>query len=373
MNSKEQNYDELMSERKAFDETKLGVKGLVDAGITKVPRIFISEPQEPSSASASASITVPTIDLDSIEKEPVLRRSAAERVVEASARCGFFQVVNHGIPVLVLEEMLRGVRLFYEQDPEVRKQWYTRDESSKMMYHSNYDLFTAPAANWRDTVYLTIAPKAPNPDDLPPVCRSLSLSLDFDGFDPQFSRWCRDIMIEYADQITKLVRVLFELLSEGLNLEPEYLNKIGCSDGLFILYHCYPACPEPELTLGAKMHTDINFLTVLLQDNLGGLQFLCDHQWVDIPPVPGALVLISNDKLKAGPHRVVASRHGPRVSVASFFTTGLNSSSVIYGPIKELLNDDNPPKYRDTTVAEYSRHFNTKRDNITATLKDFLL
>ncbi|KAH6816327.1 2-oxoglutarate and oxygenase superfamily protein [Perilla frutescens var. frutescens] len=360
---KEENYDRV-SEVKAFDETKGGVKGLVDAGITKVPRIFFSDQVHrfgEAVASSSAAITVPTIDLDAIEEDSILRRSVAESVLDASAKCGFFQVVNHGIPVPVLDEMLRGVRRFYEQDAEIKKQWYTRDGSKTVIYNSNYDLYTAASANWRDTAYVTMAPYSPNPDELPPVCR--------------------DIMIEYAEKMRKLGGVLFELLSEALNLDGKHLNEIGCSEGLGILYHYYPPCPEPELTLGASIHTDINFLTVLLQDNLGGLQFLCNNQWIDIPPLPGALVvnigdllqLISNDKFTSGLHRVLASRGGPRVSVASFFTTGLNSSSTIYGPIKELLSDDDPPKYRETTVREYSLHFNTKKDHITSALLDFMV
>ncbi|KAL3507679.1 hypothetical protein ACH5RR_033061 [Cinchona calisaya] len=360
--SSEHNYDRI-TELKAFDETKAGVKGLVDAGITKVPRMFYSFPDKSVKESDNREVetSIPVVALDDIDGDPIRRKKVVEIVREASEKWGFFQVVNHSIPVEVLDEMLDGVRKFYDQHAEVKKQWYTRDGSETVVYNSNFDLFSAPSANWRDTTYVNMAPRPPNADELPEACR--------------------DILIKYSEYIKKLGGCLFELLSEALGLDPNHLNDIGCSEGLAVLYHCYPACPEPELTLGATKHADYDFMTVLLQDHIGGLQILYDDQWIDVPPVPGALVvnvgdllqLISNDKFKSSQHKVLANHAGPRVSVACFFTTGLAPSSKIYGPIKELLSEDNPPKYRETTVRDYSLHYNAKGLGTTPALLDFRL
>lgn len=79
----------------------------------------------------------------------------------------------------------------------------------------------------------------------------------------------------------------------------------------------YPKCPNPELTVGGGRHSDVSTLTILLQDEIGGLYVrdMDTMKWIYVPPISGSLVInvgdalqiISNGKYKSVEHRVRAN------------------------------------------------------------------
>ncbi|PIN24310.1 Iron/ascorbate family oxidoreductase [Handroanthus impetiginosus] len=305
----------------AFDVTGAGVKGLTDSGVLKIPKIFVRPSEELAEelTHKNTQIQVPVIDLSGI-LDPDQRKQIVEKVRVASETWGFFQVVNHGIALSVLDGMIDGGRKFFDMDVEEKKKYYTRDVTKRVKYYSNFDLFTSGTANWRDSLSISFSDQVCS-DELP-------LS-------------CRESTVEYSKKV-----------------------KMECSKGHRYSCHYYPACPEPELTLGTTKHSDPGFLTILLQNQINGLHVLYYDQWVNIEPTPRALVinigdllqLVTNGKFISNKHRVIANCCGPRISVACFFS-GPISEHKIYGPIKELISDENPAKYREVILREYIAKF----------------
>ncbi|GJT65317.1 2-oxoglutarate (2OG) and Fe(II)-dependent oxygenase superfamily protein [Tanacetum coccineum] len=108
---------ERRAELKAFDDTKTGVKGLVDAGIIHIPRMFLVPTPQNEKISIQTSLSktcLPTINLKGINENMMRRKEVIKEVKDALETWGFFQMVNHGIPDILLEEMKKGVKAFFD-------------------------------------------------------------------------------------------------------------------------------------------------------------------------------------------------------------------------------------------------------------------
>ena len=165
-----------LRELEAFDNSQGGVKGLVDAGVVTIPKIFVRPQdelcQDNSNVCLLGDVQVPIIDLEGIEFCVKKRREVVNEIKVASMTWGFFRVVNHGIPVEVMDEMIGGVRMFHEQDLELKREFYSHDHMKTVRYDSSIDLFRSRFAKWRDTLNISLlVPGDFKPDHLPPICR----------------------------------------------------------------------------------------------------------------------------------------------------------------------------------------------------------
>ncbi|MQL97111.1 hypothetical protein Taro_029793 [Colocasia esculenta] len=342
-------YDRT-KEVEEFDNSKAGVKGLVDAGVNTIPRLFhhpgaVSSPASPSS---NPSLSIPTVDLS-------LPRARVIELASAAAReWGFFRLVNHGVPREAISAALSAAQAFNELPAEAKAGYYSRKVGGKVTYNSNFDLYHSDVASWRDTLQVvTGAPTPLDAEQIPEVCRRELLEWD-----------------EHALGVAK--RVL-GLLSEGLGVESGRLEENKCLELRVLVSHYYPYCPQPELTLGHDGHTDVVVLTVLVTNEVEGLMVKKEGshgEWVMVEPVPGSIIvnvgdtlqMISNDEYKSVEHKVAANPHKKaRVSIAAFYSPPSHLDSVHYGPLPELISQAKPARYREFTMAEAMGIFASKK------------
>ncbi|KAJ4878824.1 1-aminocyclopropane-1-carboxylate oxidase-like protein 7 [Raphanus sativus] len=106
---------------------------------------------EDKKPSVSASdFAVPVIDLTGVHKDALSRERVVEEIKDAAEKWGMFQVINHGVPLTVLEEIKDGVVRFHGDDPEVKKSYFSRDHTKTFDYFNSFEREDLSVGNWRD-------------------------------------------------------------------------------------------------------------------------------------------------------------------------------------------------------------------------------
>ncbi|KAF9660892.1 hypothetical protein SADUNF_Sadunf19G0010900 [Salix dunnii] len=285
-----------------------------------IPDEFIRpEKEQPAKTAFHGQVPeVPAIDLSDPDQENVLRL-----IAEASREWGIFQVVNHGIPSDLIAKLQDVGRKFFELSQE-EKELIARPPDSKSIEGYGSKLQNTPQAkkSWVDHLFHRIWP----PPSInykfwptnPPSYRFLSLSL---VSSPYFTR---EVNEEYAKYLREVADKLFTALSLGLGLEGHALKEGAGGEGIeFMLkINYYPPCPRPDLTLGVVAHTDLSALTILVPNEVPGLQIFKDENWIEAKYIPNALIIhigdqieiLSNGKYKAVLHRTTVAKDKARMS-----------------------------------------------------------
>ncbi|CAN4112286.1 unnamed protein product [Withania somnifera] len=182
---------------------------------------------------------------------------------------------------------------------------------------------------------------------------------------PNFPTNFREACEEYARGVEILSYKLLELIALSLGLSSKRLNSYFKDQTSFMRLNYYPLCPIRHLALGVGRHKDSVTLTVLAQDDVGGLEVKrkTDGEWIQVKPTPDAYIVNvgdiiqvwSNDRYESVEHRVVASSKRERFSIPFFFSP---SHYVMVEPLEELTSEESPAKYKAYNWGK----FNTTRN-----------
>ncbi|VAI50007.1 unnamed protein product [Triticum turgidum subsp. durum] len=281
---------------------------------------------------------IPVVDMSSPD--------AGRRMAEAAAEWGIFQVVGHGVPADAVAALQRVGRGFFAL-PQEEKQRYAMypGEGRTEGYGSTLrkgDLEGKKA--WADFLFHNVAPPAA-------VNHAVW---------PESPEGYRDANEAYCGHMVRLTRELFGRLSAELGLDEGAMAEAFGGDDVVLLQkiNFYPPCPQPELALGLAPHTDMSTLTVLLSDEVQGLQVFKDGCWYDVNYVPGALIIhigdqieiMSNGRYKAVLHRTTVSREKTRMSWPVFVEP---PPEHVVGPHRQLVADEFPAKYKAKKFKDY--------------------
>ncbi|XP_041012450.1 gibberellin 2-beta-dioxygenase 6-like [Juglans microcarpa x Juglans regia] len=296
---------------------------------------------------------LPLIDLDGLKCHDAMERLACSTAIcRASSEWGFFQVVNHGISSELLGKM-RGEQIKLFQAPFEMKQTCGLLNNS---YRWGTPTATRPTQfSWSEAFHIPLTKISEE------ACYGEFGSL-------------RGVLKEFAEAMAKLARLLAGVLTENLGNRKEVIEDICDENTCFLRLNRYPACPISPEIFGLVPHTDSDFLTILYQDQVGGLQLMKDSKWVVVKPNQDALIVNigdlfqawSNDVYKSVEHKVMANTKRERYSIAYFLCPSYDS---LIGSCRE------PSVYRKFTFGEYRKKVqeDVKRDGCKVGLPRFLL
>ncbi|MED6123734.1 hypothetical protein PIB30_052169 [Stylosanthes scabra] len=152
----------------------------------------------------------------------------------------------------------------------------------------------------------------------------------------------------------KLGYKLLELIAVSLGLKAERFEEFFRDQTSFVRLNYYSPCPYPHLALGVGPHKDSGALTILAQDDVGGLQVkrkTQDQEWIQVQPIPHAFIINladiiqvwSNGAYESVEHRVIVNSERERFSIPYFMFPAHDTE---VKPLEELIDEHNPPKYR---------------------------
>ena len=295
---------------------------------------------------------IPKIDISKIE-EKEFSRTLLQDFFSAYNKYGFGYIINHGIEKTLIEQLF-----------QVSKQFHSQPLSEKMRVALDHNHRGYIAINTSTDVNSKLADvKKPNQSESFMMMREDKSELP-DVYLSGPNQWpklenFKEVLEKYTCNMTKLGRNLMRLalLSSGVK-DLSVMQSLDTPTIWLRLLHYPPISKNsPSDLYGSAPHTDFGCLTILAQDEIGGLQVQTrEGKWIDVPKLEGSFVVnvgdmlsrYTNGLLRSTPHRVINKSGKERFSCPFFFDPHTNA-------VVQPLKGTGKPKFSPINFGEFLR------------------
>lgn len=298
-----------------------------------------------------ASISLPLIDMAGVrEGDPSAIARAGEAIRKACSETGFFYIINHGVPQKVIDAAMAAAKTFFAFPAEVKRQVAVNKRHRGWHALGGALMYEATKPDFKE--FFSMGLELPEDDP----CVLAGEALRGPNQWPDFMPELRLALDAYYEEIGQAGADLLKAVAVGLGIapaffEPKYGKRLQRTQ--MVYYPPHPPRAETD-QFGVAPHTDYGCITLLYQDNSGGLQVreLGSNSWIDATPMEGSLVVNvgdllarwSNDRFRSTLHRVINTSGHERYSIATFYDPtygavvdpcdlGIDSASSLYPPV----------------------------------------
>jgi len=296
---------------------------------------------------------VPVIDISALVQGTGHPQATAARIAQACREWGFFYVVGHSTSAHLVSRLDMLSRQFFAQS--VEKKLDIRMAYGGRAWRGYFPVggeLTSGEPDMKEGIYF-----GAELDDDHPLVRA-GTPMHGRNLFPAGIAGFRETVLEYMSAMTQLGHCLMRGIALGLGLEENYFADHYTGDPL-ILFRIFNY-PPSNAQLGVGEHTDYGLLTILWQDESGGLQIKRGSEWVDASPIPDSFVCNVGDMLDrltrgyylSAPHRVRNHAGRNRLSFAFFFDPNFNAD-VRPLQLDTPVNDNKQARWDQNSVHEF--------------------
>ncbi|GLT81724.1 hypothetical protein SLE2022_001590 [Rubroshorea leprosula] len=252
---------------------------------------------------------------DSLDSDPLplidLQLPDSDKLGAACKNWGIFRLVNHGIPPTLTTQLQDSAKMLFS-----------------LPFESKQALFNGPVTYFWGTPALTTSGTALRGALNINWLEGLSVfhsQVSQVGFQDPMINAFRLLLEEYGRHQVRIAKILYGAMSKNLNLDSKQSQIFSEPIGYHRIYR-YPVSPNPNELSGMEEHTDSSVLTILHQDQVGGLEFFRDNKWLPVKHVPNTLIVNIGDMMQAASddeyisvkHRVRVNKDEERFSICYF-------------------------------------------------------